>query len=421
MTSILSSLGLGPTDPATYSDASAVASQQKAAIGGLQATVSSAAAALTAAKAVGVPVTSLGALEKTIADGNALLTQAATMKPADIQKKASEIDAQSMVSQFKILETQYKTTVSSTTAIYKTIQARVDVVAADRTTSADLLKQYRDLLTDVSGSLTLLLSSPPLYTTTTSGSGSSPAYVIPTVPSSTSYQDQLDGLDGQKEIEEGDEPSFTRLFRRFKSWVYIYLYPPLFVLLIIILMILGGVIMSNIYAPLEQTYLPHRIFYFVYGALGFPLSIMYSCVYPPFWVSTLFPAYPRIAPTQEGGASLLSTTAQTLQTALSNKSNNILSSAGLIAATPSVTPRKAATPGKGATTGRPSSSSPTIQFESATNTNLPLTSMDGLFSFVVVDASNPPQYQIDNKKYLWYISLFAASTLMSLTTTYALL
>ena len=425
MNSILNTLGLGPTDPATYSDASTVASQQKKAIDSLQSIVSGANTAVTFATTSGISSPYIDTLKSMINNGNTVLSQAATMKPADIQKKAAELEVIYTTAQFQLLVEKHKNILDDTTVIFKTIQKRVTEIREDKTTSAQLLKEYDSLLKDVTDSVDLLVSSPPIYYSSESGSsGSTPTYVIPSVPSTTSYQDRLDALDGKKEIEEGDAPSVTRIFRRFTSWLYLYVYPVFIGLVIIVSMILGGTIMSNAYLEAEQEYLPNRIFYFVYGALGFPLSIAYGCVKPPFWVSGLFPAYVRAAPIQSGGALQLppSFKLPEFTDILSGQTNEILARAGIPVLNPIPERVSESTVATKAKVTVPKSSVKKIAFtESASSVLLPATTVDALLSFVVVNKTKPAQYQVEGKKHLWYTSIFAAVSLLSLGVSYKIL
>jgi hypothetical protein len=112
MTSILQSLGLGPPNPAAYSDASAVASQQKQAIGGLQGTMASVGTALTLAKSSGLSFSALDSIEKIMTKGNTLLSQAATMDPASLATKTSALQSDLMVAQFNALNEQYTKTLT---------------------------------------------------------------------------------------------------------------------------------------------------------------------------------------------------------------------------------------------------------------------------------------------------------------------
>jgi hypothetical protein len=54
--------------------------------------------------------------------------------------------------------------------------------------------------------------------------------------------------------------------------------------------------------------------------------------------------------------------------------------------------------------------------ESGTNTAVP--SLYDFFSFVTVDSKNPPKYQADSKKKLWYLSLAHGIALIGFLVSY---
>jgi hypothetical protein len=454
-TAVLQSLGLGPPNPAAYSDASAVASQQTAAIGGLQSTVASVGTALSFAKTSGVSSSTLDNLQDLSTRGNTLMTQASTMNPATLATKTAALQSELMVSQFNALNEQYQKTLTDTKAIAATIDTRVKVVRADSTTSPGLLSQYETLLIDVNNSVKLLLASPPAYTVTpSSGSsgtgGSVSSYVVPTVPDADEYQSRLDDLDGLKEKEQGSGYTFSRIWRIFKHWCYVYLYKSLLVMFFISSFIFGGIVTSNAYVSSDPMYLPNRLFYFFYGALAFPISIISACVKPPFWVAGIFPAYVRSAPVptpvptiQSGGLFSLSTltsakvptvpkifTVPTIPTVSSTNPIGILSmgvtekltTAGVLPTTavPSVSIAPANPTGVGvaaAATPRVPAGTPFIESGTAI---LKPGSYD-LFSYVLVDSNNPPPYQVAGKKTLWYVALAHATGLIGFGVSYGFL
>lgn len=437
MTSVLASLGLGAPNPAAYSDAAAVASQQKQAISGLQNTMATISSASSLLKGAGVSSTALDKLNELNKRGDTLLSKVATMSPADLTKEAAALSAEYMVEQYNAIKVQYEKTLSDTTAIAAKINTRVEEIKNDTTTSNGLLSKYETLLSEVNDSVKLLNSSPPFYiedtepvlSNSSGSSGSAPKakYVIPTVPSMIEYQDKLDTLDGLKEEEEGGGFTFSRIFRKFKNWVSLYLYTAFFAIIILSSMILGGIISSNAYVDVESMYLPNRIFYFVYGALGFPLSILAGCIKPPFWVAGLFPAYARAhpKPVQSGGVfdiNLPTTVTGNTIALLQEKAVSSLEKAKLIPTGSADKSGEIATAAT-ATQGAPSSSTdiqgikPGTPFkESGTNVSTP--SLYDFFSFVLVDSKNPPKYQVDSKKKLWYLSLAHGIALIGFLVSY---
>ena len=430
MSSILSTLGLGAPDPASYTNASTMASQQTQAVSSLQATVSTASAALTFATTAGVSSSVLTKLQSVVSDGKTLLAQAATMPAAKLEAARAKLESNAIASQFAAIQDQYDTTLKGLNKELPIIQARVTEIHEDKSTSAGLVSQYDSLLSDISGSIALLVASPPVFIPPASSSGSSgskAAYAIPTTPSAEEYQERLDLLDGKKEQEEGNGYSFSRMWRMFKYWMSTYLYPAFVSILVFSAMILGGIIISNAYLEVEQGFIGNRLFYFIYGALGFPISILYACFKTPLWVAGLFPATPRVKPVaQSGGAlnipSITGSSSLSVDQLQSILSGNTIQTPGEIAAAASAAATASAAAAAAAAAAVPSSAIFTeSEVKNADNTMtskiLPPASAFDIFTFVLVDKIKIPKYQIDGQKRLWYISLIYAALMSSYAVT----
>lgn len=408
MTSILQTLGISAPNPAAYSDASSTASQMKEAIGGLQSSIAAANTALTFATSSGLSSTTVTKIQTNISDMNTLLSQSSTMTPASLTAATTKYNTELSVTQFNAIQEQYNSSLADTKAIAATINTRVMEVRADKSVSASLVSQYDSLLKDVSGSVALLLASPPAAIVTDtgdsgSGSGSSKtAYVVPTVPSKSDYQDRLDNLDGLKEKEEGQGYTFTRMWRRFKNWAYVYLYISLCYVLIFMCGILGGILSSNAYLIAERGYMPNRVFYFVYGALGFPISILAGCVKPPYWASTLIPLSAYKPAVQAGGVSVTDL--------LAAATTKTLTGVGLLPA--------GSVPG-GTEPMAPAAAMAPLPVVLAYDTKPKL----GLTNFIIDDllANKPYAWRKKDKNTLWYLSLAAAASLATMATSYKLL
>ena len=77
------------------------------------------------------------------------------------------------------------------------------------------------------------------------------------------------------------------------KWFVKVFVPVAFYLSIALGALVGGIITSNHFA--EEKSLFNRIYYFVYGMLGFPFALVYGMLYPPLWVSTIIPIYGRLS------------------------------------------------------------------------------------------------------------------------------
>ena len=455
---ILSSLGLSAPNPAQYSDASTVANQKTAAVTGLQASISVMNTALMGATAAGAPSEYINQIKKKVADGQTLLTSASTMDPAALQKETSRLQSEFTASQFKMTQDDYNTQVADLTAMVGKVTKRNTEIQADNTTSKELLAKYNTLLKDADTALTTLLNSPPVYKTeqdlaaeaaaagSSGSSGSAPAaYSIPVVLTPGEIQNTLDVLDDQKDQEEGSGFSIKRAYAKFKR-MYTVFYTPLFYIVIVLSAFLGGIILSNAYAEVESEAVLNRLFYFIYGMIGYPAVLVYSCLpsginplkmWPgktPYWVGGIFPYYMRYPVSlqvntqatatatananaqQEGGgvASMLASAqakAKALAAAASEKAK----------ATVDAVTAKAKAAAEGLVGNVSSSytarSNLTIVKESyikdssgmvTSSTELQPSSLsERLLSFVIVDSKNPPPYQVTNRTTLFHYSAAA--------------
>jgi len=420
--SILNTLGLGAPDPASYTNASTMATQQTQAVSSLQATVSSANVALNFATTAGVSSSVLTKLQSVVSQGKTLLSQAATMPAAKLEAARAKLESNAIASQFAAVQDQYDTTLKNLKKEIPIIQARVTEIHQDKSTSAGLVSEYDSLLKDISGSIALLVASPPVFippskSLTSGSSGSEVAYVIPSTPTADDYQERLDVLDGKKEQEEGNGYTMSRMWRMFKYWVSTYLYPAFVYLLTFSAAILGGIIISNAYVETEKGFVGNRLFYFIYGALGFPISIIYACFKTPFWVAGLFPATPRVKPaTQTGGAGLTVTGMQDILLGIQVPTPGQTASAAAAAA---------ATASAAAAATAAAAASHEIFIESEVKQAdgtlkshiLPPASAFDIFTFVLVDKTKTPKYQKDGQTRLWYISLIYAALISSYAVT----
>jgi hypothetical protein len=424
MTSILNTLGLGAPSPAAYSDASAVATQKTQIVTSLQVTLAAMSTALMGAKAMGFPGPQIDSLKQHVADGTALLGQAATMGPAALQAKVSELESKFASSQFNITQTNYNSKVTALQAVINKVQARVTTIRADTTTSPELLAKYNTLLTDAQAAVATLQASPPVYRAPSDGSGSSSLYIIPTVLEPVNIQDRLDALDDEKDNEVGSGTNLTRFYDRIKRWVNTHFITYFIYITIFASMILGGIITSNLYLEVESSAVLSRIFYFIYGAIFYPVPIAYSCMptmpsitspipsWPgmvPYWSAGLIPLWQRIPvikiptpiieepeATQAGGANVLD-----LFLGAKDAAASAVTQAAAAAASVTKTSNGVQIFNKESVVKNKDGSIKT------SNEIQPVGITGRLFSFVIVDSKNPAPYQATNRTNLLYLSVAA--------------
>ena len=104
-------------------------------------------------------------------------------------------------------------------------------------------------------------------------------------------QSALQGLQSQRQAIENKESSGgVRAARQALKWAAF----AVIMICIFVAALLGGSVLSNAYV--EEVFWGIRLYYFIYGFLFFPLSLLYGAIRPPVWQSTLIPWSLRQAP-----------------------------------------------------------------------------------------------------------------------------
>ena len=97
--------------------------------------------------------------------------------------------------------------------------------------------------------------------------------------------DALANADDELLVYENKEVNAWRLVKRAWRLASDYIY----YILLFTCILFGGIIMSNVH--IHETFLPIRIYYFIYGSAFFPASLLYGIINPPEWNAKLFPIY----------------------------------------------------------------------------------------------------------------------------------
>jgi hypothetical protein len=169
---------------------------------------------------------------------------------------------------------------------------RVTAVRGDRTTSADLLTSFNNLLDRANASVKAAeakkegfqVAPPP----------SPPAPAAPVIASADELMNILDDLNTRKDAEENKEFNWNRFWKKMLRIL-------MFCLLIVSCTtgaLLGGIIVSNAYAA--DYFWGIKLYYFIFGAAFFPISVAYGAFKPPLWLATIAPLksmVPRQVPT----------------------------------------------------------------------------------------------------------------------------
>lgn len=396
MASLLASLGLTNTaapDPSAYTNIQAEATNLTSAKTAMSDTISNIGLALNAADLANIDPTYTNSLKSLQTEAASILNS--NMTSAQIAAKTADLSKKLEVAKVQQVEAVKKGTVEALTTATKTVSDRVAVVAADKTTSPELLKEYKQLLTDANAAV----AEAKKPSTSSAGSGSGPTIVYKTPEELLAI---LDDLDTKKDAEENKEFNWSRFYKKI---LRITMYCLLFVS-VGFGMLLGGIAASNAYAA--DYFWAIKVFYFIYGAVGFPITLSMTAYYKPYWVSGLIPLkslVPREVPgvtasgpiptaTPSGAARPPAPVVPTAQNLLSQAGDFLLSKL------------------KGGGSGALTTSAPVADPGPA------LSLADNLFGYVLVDPKHPTAAQTSSQNILRILSIVELTLLFTVATYY---
>jgi hypothetical protein len=380
MASLLASLGLTNTaapDPSAYTNIQAEATNLTSAKAAMSDTISNIGIALNAADLLDIDPSYTNTLKSLQSEATAVISS--NMTSAQIAAKTADLSTKLQVAQKQQVEAVQKQAVEDLTTAMNTISARVTVVTADKTISAELLAQYKQLLADANAAIAAAKKS-------SSSSGSAGSGDITVYKTPDELLAILDDLDTKKDTEENKEFNWPRFFKKI---LRITMYCLLFVSVGFGLL-LGGIATSNAYA--EDYFWAIKVFYFIYGAAAFPITLIMVVVKKPYWVSGLIPLkslVPRTVPAVSASGPHLDTAASAPAPAVPT-AQNLLSQFGSLISSKL----------KGG--GEDTASAPIAPIEDPAPV-LPL--MDRLFGYVLVDPKKPTAAQTSSQNILRILSI----------------
>lgn len=296
--SLLSAFGVTPAAPpaSAYADQTAETANLAHAKTQLADVTSTLGLALTGAKLAGIDTTNLDNLN---AEANSL--SGVNLTAAQLQAKTTALSAKLATVQATQDAQRKAAALKAMQDAVTAIKKRVAAIKVDTTTSAQLLQKYKDLEGTAETALTNLKAAPAKKEGFATGSGSGSGSTTdntppPEIPDPEALLSQLDDLDTAKEAEENKSFNWTRFGKKITSVMMFYGT----IISIAIGAVLGGIIMSNIYA--SDPFWGIKLYYFIYGAAFFPLSLIYGAVKTPYWVSGIIPLYSLDPVAQTGGA-----------------------------------------------------------------------------------------------------------------------
>ena len=402
MASLLATLGLTNTaapDPSAYTNIQAEASNLTSAKSGLSDTITNIGLALNSADLLGIDPTYTNTLKSLQAQATTTLNS--NMTSAQIATQAESLNNKLQAAKGQQVEAVKKEAIAALTTATKTVSDRVAVVRADKTTSVALLAKYNKLLADANAALAEAKKPASSGSAGSgSGSGSTPAIVYQTPDDLLAT---LDDLDAEKDAEENKEFNWQRFFKKILRITML----GLSYVTVIFGLLLGGIATSNAYA--SDYFWAIKLFYFIYGAIGFPITLCMAVVYKPYWVSGLIPLkslVPRKVPVlgasgaytaASAAVSAAASTPTASSTNLPTSAQGVLNQAGSLfglsggGSGPSMASPSA--PGSATISLSSSGATPSLSFT------------DKLFGYLLVDDKNPTDAQKSSQNILRILSI----------------
>jgi hypothetical protein len=401
MASLLAALGITNTaapDPSAYANIQAESSNLASAKSTLSDTITNIGLTLNFADLLNIDPTYTNSLKSLQAEATSTLNS--NMTSAQIAAKTTDLTKKLEEAKVQQAEAVKKRAIEDLTTATKTISDRVAIVKGDKTTSVALLANYEKLLVDANAALTAA-KKPASPTGAGSGSGSgsgsasTPAIIYETPDDLLA---RLDDLDTQKDAEENKEFNWDRFFKKILRITMLCLS----YVTVIFGLLLGGIATSNAYA--DDHFWAIKVFYFIYGALGFPITLIMAVVYKPYWVSGLIPLkslVPRKVPqlSASGPSASVSVSAAPTPT----PSITATSAQGLLNQAGSLFGLSGGGSGPSTAIGASAAGAATISLPSGATPSLGF--FDRLFGFVLVDTNNPTPSQTSSQNILRILSI----------------
>jgi hypothetical protein len=238
------------------------------------------------------------------------------MSTDECAKKQAQLQADTDAAQLKFFQDTLVAQIGELTAERDKINTQYDKIKKEKEAALKngtlvfkgeaVFAKYDSLLSQINADITTLRNSKPYVVPSTEGfqnSGSASVktkivqdpYKLPSVKMAGDYAAEHETILINYDSLIGNPYDYNRVMRSFGTFIFRMLVPIAFYVSLIFIAVWGGIMASNMCIEAEADFLLGRIWYFVYGIIFFPIIIFVSIMKPPFWVSGIFPLYPRTA------------------------------------------------------------------------------------------------------------------------------
>jgi hypothetical protein len=271
---LLSSLGLTSStpDPAAFLNQKEVSGQLDMAKTAASSTLTGINFAIDSAKSAGISSNYISVLES-LKEKAQTLTDATNKTPAQIEADRVKVEQE-------LAKAKAEQDAATRQNELKAVQEAVTAIAAERTLVETNTTFPADLKTSVQALDTSAKASLAAVQKAIAAKEDLPS----TVETGASLSASLKDLQARRtDIENNTSTGGVRALQTGIRWVAL----GIMILTLVASALLGGSIIANAY--ITEVFWGIRLYYFIYGALGFPLSLLYGAIRPPVWQAGLLP------------------------------------------------------------------------------------------------------------------------------------
>jgi hypothetical protein len=235
----------------------------------------------------GAPSSVTAPIKQNLTTGNTLLSNASKMTPATLATKTAALQSQHAIDVANQAATQRTSDVTELNTFKTAAQATIKPILANKGTSQATKTAANTLITNVNSAISTIQHT---AFTRGSGSGTHPMiYTRPNVPTVATFTQQLTAVQDMYDADTNNTPAMLNRYGMYYWTTYVW--PVIFIVTFFVCMVVGGIVASNSYLPVELYSPYNRAYYFIYGMLFFPIPMIMNIVKPTEWYATVCPLF----------------------------------------------------------------------------------------------------------------------------------